>query len=223
MSNINKHNTPHILIVAALAQESFPFIKMLHFTEQLDHNYVMGYWEELKISVLTCGVGIKPAKTRTSALLKQHSFDCILNVGTCGALNDNYPIGSLCTVSSITFEDEPSIIIQEDSSCTLVTALEVVADAQTRIQLATKADICDMEGYAIAQIVQDLTPKTPLYLFKVVSDLAGGEDDQAINLGTRSERLAVFKARTKQLSSLRLLPHTQSWLLKYKEQFAASL
>ena len=212
MSNIDKHNTPHVLIVAALAEESYPFIKMLHRTSHLSHNCVVGSWDKLTLSVLTCGVGFHTAEKLTSAALKQSSFDCILNVGTCGSLTEQLPIGSVCDVSSIQYKDAPTILIKSSTSCRLATVSKLVATRTAREELRQIAEICDMEAYSITSVAQKQAPQTPLHLFKVVSDLAGAESDHALNIGSMSDRITHFKTRAKQLSSLRLLPHTQAWL-----------
>ena len=214
MSNTNKHNTPQILIVAALAQESHPFVKMLESIKYLSHNCVVGSWNTFTVCVLTCGVGVRSSEALTAALLQQSSFECILNIGTCGALTNNLPVGTVCAVSSVHYRDAPAILIDRSTNCRLITVKRPIADPNIRAEHTSLADICDMEGYSIASVAQKFAPQTPLHLFKVVSDLAGKESDQALNVGGRADRVAHFKSRAKQLSSLRLLPHTQNWLVQ---------
>ncbi len=213
MSNIDQDNPPRILIIAALAAESAPFIQMLHPLSFLSGSFAKGTWKKFSLSVLTCGVGEIAARSSTAKLLQHSSFDYILNVGTCGALQDDLPIGSICKPSRIINNDGAAISLAElDLELTLITVTTAINTPQKRALLAPQAQICDMEAYGIAEEITLQRPKIPFSMIKVVSDLAGGEPDSAMTRGPRAERIVQFKKRAFQLSRLRLLPHVQQWL-----------
>jgi adenosylhomocysteine nucleosidase len=106
----------------------------------------------------------------------------VVNLGTAGALHDGmtgtHVIGTviqhdldddaLFTLSGLHFGEAVHLA---ESGPRLATGDAFVADAATRARLAERADLVDMEGYAVARAAIDAG--VPVTLVKQVSDNAG--------------------------------------------------
>jgi adenosylhomocysteine nucleosidase len=135
-----------------------------------------------ELPVLVTGAGKVNAAIAVSVVLAEHSPGSVVNLGTAGALRDEF--SGTHVISSVAQHDlddaalfslsglhfgEPVHLAQ--SGARLVTGDVFVADDTTRARLAERADLVDMEGYAIARA--SLTAGVPVTLVKQVSDFAG--------------------------------------------------
>jgi adenosylhomocysteine nucleosidase len=153
------------------------------------------------LPVLVTGVGKVNAAVALATLLGEHSPSHVINVGTAGALRDGvtgtHVIGTviqhdldddaLFALAGLHFS-EPLQVAAD--GLTLATGDSFVSDTATRERLAKRADLVDMEGYAVARAA--LTAGVPVTLVKHVSDTANegagkswreGVDDCAEQLG----------------------------------------
>jgi adenosylhomocysteine nucleosidase len=157
------------------------------------------------LPVLITGLGkVNAAMALTRALTAAtEEPSTILNVGTAGALRDG--LTGLHVVRRVIQHDldgdllrsltdqtfGPPLDLAEPTGVILATGDTFVAEVATRARLATRADLVDMEGYALVAVADELG--IPIRMVKYVSDSA---DEQA----TRTWRHAVDYA-AKQLAS----------------------
>lgn len=134
-----------------------------------------------ELPVLVTGVGKVNAAVAVASILAEHSPARVVNLGTAGALHDGmtgtHVIGS---VVQHDLDDEAIFALAglhfgetlrlADDGPTLATGDAFVSDAATRLRLAQRADLVDMEGYAIARAA--LHAGVPVTLVKQVSDNA---------------------------------------------------
>lgn len=135
-----------------------------------------------ELPVLVTGAGKVNAAVAVATILGQYSPSHVVNLGTAGALHDGL-VGThvIGTVLQHDFDDaalhaltglhfgEP--IALADAGPVLATGDAFVSDQVTRARLAARADLVDMEGYAIA--VAARAADLPVTLVKRVSDSAG--------------------------------------------------
>lgn len=150
------------LLVVALEEES----AHLHMTE---------------LPVLVTGVGKVNAAVAVATILGQWSPREVINLGTAGALHDDL-VGTHVISTVVEHDlDDASIfdlvglhasepIDLGGAGLTLATGDAFVADGATRVALAARAHLVDMEGFAVARAA--VTAGVPVRLVKRVSDLA---------------------------------------------------
>ncbi|MEU8693740.1 nucleosidase [Streptomyces sp. NPDC048665] len=132
--------------------------------------------------VLVTGMGkVRAAVELTLALSSARPRE-IVNVGTAGSLRD-LPCG-VVEVSQVIQHDLPDevlhrlsgvhysrpLTVRPEPGPTLATGDAFVADGRTRALLAERADLVDMEGYAIAAVAERFG--VPVRIVKYVSDQA---------------------------------------------------
>jgi len=137
-----------------------------------------------ELPVLVIGVGKVAA---TSTLLEvlvplehERRPSALINVGTAGALRSGlegtHLIGTVLQhdVDSAAIEalvgEDPAPLLVLGEGPTLATGDQFVADRATRDRLGQRADLVDMEGYAVAHVGYRLS--LPVTLLKHVSDEA---------------------------------------------------
>jgi adenosylhomocysteine nucleosidase len=142
--------------------------------------------------VLHLGVGKVQAATRLAHHLAGHpTVDLVVNLGTAGALQPR-PIGEVLEVGVVQQHDFDQAGVSafvgrelpggpielrgpEGADARLATGDHVVVSATQRAALAERADLVDMEGYAVAAVSERFG--VPAWLVKAVSDSA---DEQAM-------------------------------------------
>jgi adenosylhomocysteine nucleosidase len=161
----------HVLVVSATAAEAG------HAPAGLD--------------VVITGIGKSAAAAATTQAVIEHqaagSDVTVVNIGTVGALRDG--LSGLFVPSTVINHDinadvirglgyDPVEVIQlDDGDGTVLASGDVfVTDVATRSRLAERADLVDMEGYAIAYACRRLG--VPVRLVKHVSD---GADAAALD------------------------------------------
>lgn len=171
---------------------------------------VEGRLSGVPVGVLTTGVGPRRAAARCDRALADWPATGVVNLGTCGALDDALEIGEVVRVGRVLDEDglDAPLDASGPPRPTLITVRRGVWDPRTRADLALRgARICDMEAAAILGCCR--ARGLPLVVVKVVSDHAGaGLDRRAPAPGGRPgpRELARFMARAWRLVSFRLVP-----------------
>ncbi|MET9498799.1 nucleosidase [Streptomyces sp. NPDC006552] len=132
--------------------------------------------------VLITGMGKVRAAMELTRVLSSARPRVIVNLGTAGALRDS--LSGIVEVSRVIQHDLPDgvlhrlsgahygrpLTISPHPGATLATGDAFVADGRTRAHLAERADLVDMEGYAIATVAERFA--LPVRIVKYVSDHA---------------------------------------------------
>lgn len=206
------------LWVVALSAEAAPLIAMLRDPRpQRDGTWAGGFGDDA-VNLLVCGVGPRAAHRRTRTLLQGGSFDAALNLGTCGALRDDLPIGQVVTACAVRREGDHLAALSglgTHPAVHIATVRRPVWSSDARALLAaTGADVCEMELAGVWRAIQETSPGLPLMALKVVSDRAGAEVDGAV--GARGLwapiQVARFKLRALHLCHQHLAPAVLSAL-----------
>ncbi|MCK6505154.1 hypothetical protein L6R53_17445 [Myxococcota bacterium] len=202
---------PHrVLLVGALPAETLPLVRALERPRPLGRRLVEGRLAGEAVAVLTTGVGPRRAFERTMGTLRGWPARGVVNLGTCGSLDDALGIGDVVHVDRLLDEEGPvgALAPLGRPAGTLVTVRRGVWDPATRATLAARgARICDMEAAAVLAACR--ARGLPLAVVKVVSDQAGAGVDRALpSPGSRPGPLAVarFHARAWRLVDRHLGP-----------------
>ena len=135
-----------------------------------------------RLPVLVTGPGKVNAAVAVSMALADTSPSIVVNLGTAGALRDGLTgIYAVSTVMQHDFDDQAvhgltglhfgAAIDLADEGVRLLTGDAFISDEVTRSRLALRADLVDMEGYAVAHAA--VQSGVPVTLVKMVSDRAG--------------------------------------------------
>lgn len=141
------------------------------------------------LPVVITGVGKTAAATAvTRALLETDRQDLVvLNIGTAGALRDgreglflpgrviNHDL-SADALRAFGYDPRDELVVADGDETILATGDAFVSDPVVRERLAQRADLVDMEGYAVVYACDSLG--VPVRLVKHVSD---GADDSALD------------------------------------------
>ncbi len=193
------------LLVGALGPEVLPLVGQLEGKRPVGHRLVLGRLAGARVGVLRCGVGPEEARARTAAALAAHEAAQVMSLGTCGALRQGLPVGTVVGATQL-FEDLRPLRDLEavpglaPVACTTVRR-PVVTPAARRRLAEVGADVCEMEAAAVAEAAGTRA----LTVIKVVSDLAGGSPDPALT-GSGRVSVARFKLRALRLSQRFLTP-----------------
>ncbi|RIQ11096.1 nucleosidase [Jiangella rhizosphaerae] len=135
------------------------------------------------LPVVVTGIGKTAAAAATTQALVERAADdlAVVNIGTAGALRPG--LTGLLTprrvlnhdldadlVRALGFDPQELIELPDGDDVTLATGDRFVADPAVRDALAQRADLVDMEGYAVAYACRRLG--VPVRLVKHVSDAA---------------------------------------------------
>ncbi|NLV81062.1 MAG: nucleosidase [Rhodococcus sp.] len=157
-----------------------------------------------RFEVLVVGIGKVDAAVAVAAALSRYPASerpLVVNIGTAGALHGHHSgLFVPSTVINHDFSGEvlrslgyparDSLSVDDGDGTVLATGDAFVSDAQVRDALATRADLVDMEGYAIAHAAAHLGARCRLV--KHVSDNA---DDSAMDWPDRVDASAAVLAR----------------------------
>jgi nucleoside phosphorylase len=134
------------------------------------------------VDVVLTGIGKVAAAIAVSRAIVERRPSRVLNVGTAGALRDGlegiHRVGRViehdvdhAALGALIGEDlVGEVVLDLDEPITLATGDAFVADERVRAGLAVRADLVDMEGYAVARACE--AAGVPCELVKVVSDTA---------------------------------------------------
>ena len=193
------------LIVAALWAESLPIGLALSERRMVGRRLVMGSVHGQEVALLRCGVGLAKAEQEGERILSRLPITRVISVGTCGSLRADLPVGEVITASSVhhslkahTQDAQP---IPGVRAVPLVSVGDPVFTRARRRQLAPVAAACEMEAAALQHCAGDRA----FSALKVVSDLAGAEEDAAFSPGDPAAFLR-FQRRAAELVHRALLP-----------------
>lgn len=137
-------------------------------------------------SVFVVGIGKAAAAAATARLLtlRNPARTVVINIGTAGALGAT--VMGIVRPSRVLNHELPTPLLRQlgyevpevltlvgGDGSTLATGDAFISDSALRAHLAARADIVDMEGYAIAWAC--LQAGVPLHVVKFVSDSANEE------------------------------------------------
>lgn len=138
---------------------------------------------DTSLPVLLTGMGkVNAASALATALARGPLPSEVVNLGTAGALRPGWT--GTHVVGTVLQHDLDGVVLQSltgeliggpltlaDDGATLATGDSFVSDEASRARLAERADLVDMEGYALAAVAQ--RAGVPLRVVKHVSDDAG--------------------------------------------------
>lgn len=136
-----------------------------------------------ELPVLITGIGKTAAATALTRALMQteRTGPMVLNIGTAGALHDdhaglylpgrvlNHDI-SAAALRTLGYDPQDDLVVPGGDRTVLASGDTFVTEPETRERLAARADLVDMEGYAVAYV--GATLGVPVRLIKHVSDQA---------------------------------------------------
>ncbi len=187
------------LVVGALRAELAPLVLALEGARPAGPRCVAGRLAGVPVLLLRSGVGPERAAARTAALLARREVSGVLSVGTCGALVDDLPVGSVVTAARLADEvgwDRAVLPLPVGRAVNVVTVGKPVADPAWRGRLAAAGhEACEMEAAAVARA----SGQRPVGVLKVVSDLAGRDPGDPLPGG----RLARARFATRVLALVR--------------------
>ena len=133
-----------------------------------------------RVVIAKCGIGKVFAALCTEAMIIKYSPDLIVNTGVGGAL-----VGLVSGINKIYFEADrraAEILLDAASSLGLCARLGRIASGDKFVASAAdkehitgsfSADVCEMEGCAVAQVA--FVNGTPFAVIRAISDSADGE------------------------------------------------
>lgn len=148
--------------------------------------------------VVLTGIGKVSAAVAVSRAIAERRPARVLNVGTAGALRDGWEgvhrIGRVIehdvdhvALSTLLGEEvSGEVVLDPAEPVVLATGDAFVADGAVRAELAVRAHLVDMEGYAVARACE--AAGVPVELVKVVSDAAS--DGAAGEWAAQADRTA---------------------------------
>jgi adenosylhomocysteine nucleosidase len=154
------------------------------------------------VPVLVTGPGKVRAAAALAALLAAQRPASVINLGTAGGLRHGLDgVHEIGTVLQHDFDDEGlfeltgrhfGAPIELGAGPVLATGDRFVSGGAVRAALAERADLVDMEGYAVAAACHDA--QVPVRLVKLVSDDAGDDAHRtwAETVGEHAETLASW-------------------------------
>jgi len=191
--------------VLATADEAHPLIELLDARKLCDEPFVTyafdasSEWTEGVIVISE--MGGDNAAAATEYLIDDRHATTVVNVGICGALSDETPVGQLYRIAQAV--DGQSVLADGEirqwmcafdlwtdlPAGRLASVPEPVFQADRREKLTSQADVVDMEGAAVAEACSARGIRC--YMLKGVSDLANhtGKDDIRKNIAAVSEKL----------------------------------
>ena len=135
---------------------------------------------DTRLPVLVTGPGKVRAASAVGALLATARPSSVINLGTAGGLRDGLEgVHEIGTVIQHDFDDEGvfgvlgrhyGAPVELGEGLVLATGDRFVAGGALRDHLAARADLCDMEGYAVALAAREAG--VAVRLVKLVSDSA---------------------------------------------------
>jgi adenosylhomocysteine nucleosidase len=150
------------------------------------------------LDVVLTGIGKVSAAVAVTRAIAEHRPSFVLNVGTAGALRDGlegaHRIGRVLEhdvdhafLRTLTGEDSVGEIeLDPAETTTLATGDAFISDPAVRLALGARADLVDMEGFAVARACQ--TAGVECRMVKVVSDTAS--EDAARSWRAEADRTA---------------------------------
>ncbi|HLJ10586.1 MAG TPA: 5'-methylthioadenosine nucleosidase [Planctomycetaceae bacterium] len=169
-------------IVHATAMELAPFVDRCERVRKYvggDLVFRGGLFKNIRIALAQSGMGTKPARRATQALIDGHSPGWIISAGFAGALEPGMKVGDIVVANAIvdTAGTELAIDLKMPANPAaglyvgrIVTVERMIAAVTEKKELAARhaAVAVDMESLAIAQVCRDA--KVRFLAVRVISD-----------------------------------------------------
>lgn len=197
-----------LLLVGALWAETLPLARRLEGARPLSPRLLAGRLAGRPALLLTAGVGRDRAARRTARVLARAPVVAVLSFGTCGALTEDLPDGSLVTAHRIGHERGglwPATPLPGLRAVAVATVDEVVTERPRRARLAAAGfAVCEMEALGVAEAAGE----RPLHALKIVSDQAGADASPRFDRAPLPSPLKVarFQLHAFRLVEAHLLP-----------------
>lgn len=197
--------------MGALWAETLPLTRALAERAPLGPRIWTGRLRGQELAVLTGGVGPVRAGRRTAEALRRWDADRVLSFGTCGALREDLPDGTVVSGASVGLESGSSGVVSRAlaplvglPAVSIATVSRVVVEPNRRAALASRGfSVCEMEAHAVLEAAGGRVA----HALKVVSDQAGADASPVFYGPLPSPlRIARFQARAFGLVQRRLLP-----------------
>lgn len=196
------------LLAGALPAETLPLLRRLQSPRLLGHRLVAGRLAGREVAILTTGVGPRHAARRTAAALERWEADRLLSLGTCGALIEGLPDGTVVTGALLGEEGgarRAAAPLPGLPAVAIATVSRVVTERDRRARLAAAGfSVCEMEAFSVAGAARG----RPVHALKVVSDQAGAEARPTFGGSPfpSPARLVRFQLHAYHLVETRLVP-----------------
>ncbi len=180
---------PVIAIIMATLLEAEPLIEALALQKDEDRPCPTFMSED--IVILISGMGKANAAMATTCACLRFMPKLICNLGAAGALKETLPLGSIHQIGKVIEPDRPELLnsklhvfiprtLPDFPNAVLATHDRPIKTLEERRATAIHADLCDMEGAAVAQTAENFG--VPCLLFKFVSDTPHpGEQKNIVN------------------------------------------
>lgn len=194
-------------MIFATSREAEPFLDISR-AARLDDAVLTLYdiGPDIPALAVVCGMGKIAAASACQYLIREHDVGHVINAGVCGALrsDENFQPGHIFRITAVVEGDHgteghaaPEIRCATDwagqlPGARLVTCDQPVFDTRRRRVMASKGDLADMEGAAVARVADLFGAHWTL--IKAVTDNAGPADRNTLlsNLAAVSSQLARF-------------------------------
>jgi adenosylhomocysteine nucleosidase len=164
-------------IIMATRLEAGPFIKAFDMQEVEDRPFLIYGCDEIILAI--SGMGKANAAMATVYVCSRFDPKWILNLGAAGATQESHELGSIYHIEKVIEPDRPHLgsntpyvqipaLLPGFQKAVLATQDKAVEELETFRQVATFADLVDMEGASIVQAGRKFGKKC--LLFKFVSD-----------------------------------------------------
>lgn len=200
---------PHqrIGLIFATAREAEPFLEISRAVSLDDPVFTLYDIDpEMPVRVAVSGMGKIAAAAACQYLICEYGINHVVNAGVCGALKtgENFQPGRMFRITAAVEGDHgteahaapevrcPTVWAAQLPAARLVTCDRPVFENRRRRELASQADLVDMEGAAVARVAELFS--IPWTLIKAVTDGAGPSDRPTLlnNLAAVSTTLARF-------------------------------
>lgn len=157
--------------------EAEPFTKAFGMTKVEEKPVAV--FRQGHIILMICGIGKVNAAVATTFCCSAFHPQYILNLGAAGATQPSHGLGEIYHITKVIEYDRPHLrtgrsyihipaMLHGFKGATLATQDRAVIDADHRRQVASVAELVDMEGSAVVQAGRRF--ETPCLLYKFVSD-----------------------------------------------------
>ncbi|MCS6983907.1 MAG: hypothetical protein NZM25_02115 [Leptospiraceae bacterium] len=167
-----------ILVLVALYDEAFPLLRKLNFFRMHGISLYQGrlFGQESALALIGAGVA---RKMRLLKLMKDISAQYVINIGFAGALRQGLQVGEGYVVDRFVMlrqqeKELKTSLLQKVSlsRLTLLTHHELIEQSQERLELydLIGADLIDMEGYFLVQLLEEARLTKRFLCIKIVGD-----------------------------------------------------
>ena len=164
-------------LIAATLMEAEPFIKLFNMRQAEKKPFRIYEGQDIMLGI--SGIGKANAAMGTACCCMKYQPACIINAGAAGAVDESYEVGSIYQVVKIIEPDRPHLksdtpwiqtpdTLEGFNSAVLATQDKPIGDVEAFDELASVADLVDMEGASVLQAAKRFD--TRCFLFKFVSD-----------------------------------------------------